>query len=202
MADRWFYAHEKNKLGPFSGLQLKALATSGEILPTDTVWKDDIERGVPASRVRYLFLTVPAVPAASDRVPPAEPTAVIVEVQAAAVPEGPRATETPGADNSDPTAIPETIDLVPEAEAEAPTPEPPPPVKPKHVKKGRAVAGKGVVIVGQDGVYVKFKKKCTVCSHEDSSRSMLKIVNGVTRLNFYCPKCRKSHEAVMNGYLS
>src|SRR5260370_29812525 len=55
MAGGWYYAHDDDKLGPFSGEQLKEFAASGVILPTDTVWKGGVEAGVLASRIKNLF---------------------------------------------------------------------------------------------------------------------------------------------------
>jgi GYF domain 2 len=56
--DQWYYWHEADILGPFSGKQLAALAAAGDILPSDTVWKDGVEEGVPASKVQHLFAAV------------------------------------------------------------------------------------------------------------------------------------------------
>ena len=55
MSERWFYAQGDQKLGPFSGQQLRDLADSRQILPTDTVWKEGVAQGVFAWKVRYLF---------------------------------------------------------------------------------------------------------------------------------------------------
>src|SRR5437762_552335 len=82
MADQWYYARGGDKLGPFSARQLKDLADGGRILPTDTVWKQGIERGVSAARVKNLFPLAPASfpedvsaapsPAPSPLLPPTE----------------------------------------------------------------------------------------------------------------------------------
>jgi hypothetical protein len=42
MADDWFYAHDIDKLGPFTARQLKDLAATGEILTTDTIWREGV----------------------------------------------------------------------------------------------------------------------------------------------------------------
>ncbi len=55
MADRWYYAHENAKMGPFSGRQMVDLAVAGQILRTDTVWKEGVEKGVLAQKVQHLF---------------------------------------------------------------------------------------------------------------------------------------------------
>ncbi len=66
MADLWYCAHDDNKIGPCSAWQLKELAASGRILPTDTIWKEGIEGGVLARSVKNLFSPFPA------SVPPAQ----------------------------------------------------------------------------------------------------------------------------------
>jgi hypothetical protein len=208
MAERWYYAHDERKMGPCSAQQLKALAASGEILPTDTIWKEGIERGSLAQKVKHLF------PSASDPVPlaeppsPPQPTPDTPAVEAESAPAEPAAEL--GSDESA-SAEPQSEErpvLGPDA-ADAqllPLEKVPEPVSPSScqmpVKKGRATAGKGTVIVGQDGVNVKFRKKCTTCGHLDSSWHTMPIRNGVTRLNFYCQKCRKPRDAEIHGTLS
>ena len=60
MVDRWYYAHDETKSGPCSAEQLKGLAACGRILPTDTIWKEGIENGVLARKVKHLSpLTMP-----------------------------------------------------------------------------------------------------------------------------------------------
>ena len=83
VADQWYYWHESEIRGPFSGKQLAALAAAGDIIPTDTVWKDGVEDGVQASRVQHLFaptLVTPdggtdGEPAATEPTPAAVPVA-------------------------------------------------------------------------------------------------------------------------------
>lgn len=65
MADEWFYWHEADVLGPFSGQQLVALAAAGDILPDDIVWREGVERGVPAHKVQHLFAEPSPVAAAT-----------------------------------------------------------------------------------------------------------------------------------------
>ena len=55
MAAIWYYAHDENRIGPFSSRQLKELASTGAILVCDTIWKEGIVKGVVASRVKNLF---------------------------------------------------------------------------------------------------------------------------------------------------
>jgi hypothetical protein len=55
MGTMWYYAHDENRIGPFSSRQLKELASTGAILLSDTIWKEGIAKGVVASRVKNLF---------------------------------------------------------------------------------------------------------------------------------------------------
>ncbi len=185
MIDQWYYWHDAEVLGPFSGKQLFDLAAAGEIIPTDTVWKAGVEAGVQASRVQHLF-------------PPVLPTAPGSELLVPAVVQA-----TPGVETASP---------VPADSAGKPA-EVAPPVAPEPVQrwdgannskggKARAVAGAGAVIVGQDGKNVKFLMKCTTCSFQSSTWKTIPITRGTTRVVFYCNKCRKQKHAEVNGFLS
>jgi hypothetical protein len=81
MAGTWYYTHDQEKIGPFTGQQLTDLAARGDILRTDTVFKDGVAGGFLASRVKNLF--VPGIPAPAP--PPADAPAA--EEPAAASPE-------------------------------------------------------------------------------------------------------------------
>jgi len=70
----------------------------------------------------------------------------------------------------------------------------------KQISNARAVGGKGVVIVGQDGINVKFRKKCTDCAYEDTCWHTLPIKAGSTRVSFFCPKCRRKRDGEIHGY--
>ncbi len=216
MADRWFYVHGETRHGPYSGCELAGLAASGDILPTDMVWKEGIDRGVLARKVKHLFAadTAPAsAGAAPPPVPPLPnasvspsanvPLLVAADLRPAAASALPgEQVANPPAPAKPPEPIPDNIGLLPDSNAPAtPAPEPPK-APPKHVRKGRAIVLKGALIVGQDGTNVKFKKKCSTCGQEDATRNTLKIANGVTRLNYYCPKCRKKREVEIQGYLN
>jgi hypothetical protein len=77
----------------------------------------------------------------------------------------------------------------------------PPVVVPAPAKKGgRATAGKGAVIVGQDGATVKYRGKCATCGREDASWKSIAIPRGTTRASFFCPKCRKRRDVEIHGY--
>lgn len=172
MVHEWYYAHDKEKLGPYTSTELKELAAAGAILPVDTVWQEGNENGVPASRVRYLFACPPAdvLPAAA----PVEPT------PAPAI----------ASINPSPAAAVENHPTSP-ALAKAP---------PKVPSRGRAVAQKGADLVGQDGVQARYRKKCITCGHKDSSTHMISITNKVFKANFFCPKCRKRREVVIQCF--
>jgi hypothetical protein len=205
MADRWYYAHDDNKVGPYSAQELKELAAAGKILPTDTVWKEGVEKGVLASRVKNLF-----APAGADVSPPPAPSPV--------PPAAPPSSEQPPVpfETAPPSA--EAPPAPVESEAEKPAaagagdpeskPEEAAPVKPSQrqagrnpTKKGRAVAGKGAMISGQNGTTVQFRKKCTVCGHEDSARSTIPIRHGLMRVGYFCPKCRRLRQVELQGFL-
>ena len=68
MANEYFYARGEEQFGPVSGGQLKALATSGELEPTDLVWKEGMPDWVEARRIKGLF------PPAAATAAPTRPT--------------------------------------------------------------------------------------------------------------------------------
>jgi hypothetical protein len=152
MIDLWYYWRGADVIGPVSGSDLSALGVNGGIHPSDTVWREGFEHGVPASRVKNLF-------AAESPVAIAAPAVVAAEV----------------------------------------VQEPPPMYAPKAPRKARAVAGKGTIIMGQDGKTVRYKMKCTTCGHEDQSVRSKAITRGSMRMNFHCSKCRKVRPTEMNG---
>jgi hypothetical protein len=53
---------------------------------------------------------------------------------------------------------------------------------------------KGCDIVGQDGDYARYRKKCIKCGHKDSACHQLAITNKSFKANYFCPKCRKGCE--------
>jgi hypothetical protein len=56
MASKWFHQRDRQPiLGPFSAKKLKAMAASGQILPTDSVQREGGEAMVTARRVKGLF---------------------------------------------------------------------------------------------------------------------------------------------------
>jgi hypothetical protein len=174
VTDEWYFARDTERRGPFSALQLIELATSGEIRPTDMVWKAGVEKRVAAGTISRLFPSVEAeaVPEVAGE---AEASAEVSE----------RVSDTPVPSESNPPAI------------EMKKPE----LAKQPARKGRATALRGAVIVGQDGQSVQFRKKCTKCGHEDASKSRMPIRQGITRSGFFCPKCRRLMPVELQGIL-
>jgi hypothetical protein len=144
MVAQWFYGRGSDISGPVSGADLAALAVGGQLLPTDTVWRDGIEMGERAGDVPELFPPDPAAAAVPNEVPAG--------------------------------------------------------TRPAAQRRGRAVAGKGAVIVSQDGATVKYRMKCTTCGREDASWKSIPIPHGTARNGFFCQKCRKRRDAEIHGY--
>ena len=204
MAIKWYFGRDEAKDGPFTASQMQALAASGELRPTDTVWKEGVERGVVATRVAHLFTgTHPSPP------PVADGTAVIVPVPAPVAPSSapPSATESlPPPDSLPDDANLEPINEAPAAEKpaadpkteekEAPAKRPPPR---QEVRKRRVVSIKGGILVSQDGVSMRFRKTCVKCNHQDTSVATMHIPLGNGRSAFFCPRCRKSQPVEIQG---
>lgn len=56
MPNRWYFARAGGKLfGPVTGRELKRLAATGGLAPTDRVKKDGMAKSVSAARVKGLF---------------------------------------------------------------------------------------------------------------------------------------------------
>ena len=203
MKDQWYFAWDKERHGPFSAAQLKELGALGKVQPTDTVWKEGIEKGVLAAQVKDLFPDPPAeaLPAKETVTVANEPGTLDEQLQEI-VPDGlmltviPEQTDLVFADS--PALINSPGSYQMEAQAlkasRAITNHYQPPVR-----KGRAIAVKGAVIIGQDGGNVQYRKKCSKCAYEDTCRSSMPIRNGVSRQRFFCPKCRKLGEVVIQG---
>jgi hypothetical protein len=212
MSDRWYYAHDDNKVGPFSGRQLLDLAVVGEILRTDTVWKEGIEKGVLATRVQYLFPPARAVVSTVSPVAPSElapsSSGLVAPISGdrkpapAGLSTGKGAEEPIAREALDPTGpppadFPDDIRLLPEATAPASTNQLTP--LPYTAPKRRAVAVTGAAIVSQDGTRVRFRKKCAACGYEDQSWSTLQITLGSMKTTFCCSKCLKKQGVEMRG---
>ncbi len=55
MANEWYFGWDNQRFGPFSEEQLMELAAHRRVLPADTIWKEGIEKGILAEKVRNLF---------------------------------------------------------------------------------------------------------------------------------------------------
>lgn len=73
MAQEWHYAKDGQRHGPITSRQLRELAASGELRPTDLVWTEGKDEWKPASKIKGLLPEEP-VP-----VPPPVATAEIVK---------------------------------------------------------------------------------------------------------------------------
>jgi hypothetical protein len=60
MANHWYFQWNDNRLGPFTTAELRELARLGRLQPTDMVWKEGIEKGALATKVKGLFAILPA----------------------------------------------------------------------------------------------------------------------------------------------
>jgi hypothetical protein len=58
MAAVWYYLKNGQRLGPVTAGELKTLATSGDLLPDDQVWKEGMAGWEPARSVKGLFEAV------------------------------------------------------------------------------------------------------------------------------------------------
>lgn len=76
MATEWRYAKSGQQHGPVSAADLKALAKSGEILPTDMIWKEGMDEWKQAGSLKGLF--PPTTTPAPQKAPPPLPTASYV----------------------------------------------------------------------------------------------------------------------------
>jgi hypothetical protein len=109
MTNQWFYGRGANVSGPVSSQELIDLAASGDVVPTDTIWRDNIEAGVPAAKVKNLFspaisstaaapADAPDVPSAPTEGSPETPTPAAALVPSPVQPARPaRATAGAGA---------------------------------------------------------------------------------------------------------
>jgi len=74
MANEWHYTlNGQPAAAPVSATQLKQLATSGQLKPTDLVWQDGMLEWAPAGSVKGLFPTSKSI-GDSVVVPPSSPT--------------------------------------------------------------------------------------------------------------------------------
>jgi hypothetical protein len=72
MDANWYYSSGGKQAGPVSSADLNTLASSGQLLPTDMVWKEGMQSWVPANRVKGLFNSIP-VASGPPSLPPTHP---------------------------------------------------------------------------------------------------------------------------------
>jgi GYF domain 2 len=171
MVSQWYYGRGSDISGPASGQDLMDLVDSGKLLRTDTVWPEGVEDGVQAGSMESLFAPV----VVSSFVPGEMPNEIGLVALGAQV------------EYARESVLTEQVETPPEVK------------KPAPVSRARAVAGKGAVIVGQDGKNVKFQMKCSTCGHQDTSWKTIAIPRGIARASFYCQKCRKKRDAEIHG---
>jgi uncharacterized protein DUF4339 len=242
MPDQMYLERDEQKYGPYSSAHLMKLAVLGRLRPTDLVWKEGMEKGVLAARVKKLFPEAPTLaPAANARVPTSK-VALPLPVRSLS-PQTPAPLEDSGpapvpsnAQGASPELLaydmPDELALVPvgghtdwepevaPAATDSPSwnslegpaaatdraapdkpvavPKQPGPKK-EAVRKRRAVAVSGAVLVSQDGVMVRYRKKCFKCGQEDGTTNSMAIGIGVTRVGFFCRTCKKMRDAQIQG---
>src|SRR5262249_1394904 len=70
MTEQWYYAKNGQQLGPVSTETLQRLAETGQLQPSDLVWKEGMPSWAPAQLVRGVFAeAVPVAPAPPTVVP-------------------------------------------------------------------------------------------------------------------------------------
>lgn len=95
MADPiWYYARGEVERGPFTTIQIKALANAGKLRQDDLVWKEGMENWTSAKEVAELFPTdrpageaKPAAPSTLASESPTTTRAAYPELSAGATPE-------------------------------------------------------------------------------------------------------------------
>jgi len=60
MADQWYIGRNDKRTGPFTPDQLRQMAASGRVQPTDLVWKQGMTQWAAASTIKGLF-SIPGV---------------------------------------------------------------------------------------------------------------------------------------------
>lgn len=72
MVTEWHYSKGGQQHGPVTAADLKTLAKSGELLPTDMIWKEGMAEWKPAGSLNKLF--PPTASTAPQKAPPALPS--------------------------------------------------------------------------------------------------------------------------------
>lgn len=69
MASQWYYAVGDDEKGPVSSQELKSLADSGQLSPTDQVWKEGMADWAEAGKIPNLFKDAPSAAPTIDPAP-------------------------------------------------------------------------------------------------------------------------------------
>jgi GYF domain 2 len=155
------------------------------VLPFETA--SPVAPAKPAAEVIREDLGLKSMP--DGRELEAEPVNSIPGLQ---FPDAPIAAEVePAPTNSAPTHLEPKVLVAPAAER--------PRAKPPAVKVKRAIVECGAIIVSQDGERVRFRKKCVRCSFEESCNTVMRLMPGLNRQSFFCPKCRKLAEIMIRA---
>jgi hypothetical protein len=176
MATRYYVGRGDSAYGPFSTPELRALAASGQIQPSDSVWPEGTQLRVPAGRVKNLFQASPAHGSPGQQ----------ALVESDATPPPPEAEDT-------------AASSTPSDEPEEPAPYAPTPRQEEKPRPKRVVSIKSGIICSQDGVRVQFRKKCEKCGYEEQGRTTIVIRSGSMRVPFFCRTCRKGRVVEMTG---
>jgi hypothetical protein len=196
MPNTWYYANDQEKLGPFSSAQLKELAVIGQLVPTGTVWKEGIEKGVLAAKVKNLFQATQgeSPPPAAAKVPSSCLPAQADGSVPALANESPPPNSPASAENQGPVLQANT-----DGDQKLQSKKAPKQNQLTAKRLFRVVGSSGAVVLGHDGTYVRYRKKCPKCGHEDSSFKTMAIRNGVNRDRFFCQQCRKLQQVEIHG---
>jgi hypothetical protein len=73
MGDEYYYSQAGQRCGPVPGEQLKQLAASGQLQPTDLIWKEGMPGWIAAAKVKGLFPAPPEPNRVADHTAPAGP---------------------------------------------------------------------------------------------------------------------------------
>ena len=58
MPDSWYVVKNGNRRGPFTSAQVRQMVATGELKPTDMLWKDGMANWIQASSVTELFAAI------------------------------------------------------------------------------------------------------------------------------------------------